>query len=190
MFGRFTTFLAAATAATTIEDGLYGAAVPADAVFVRRMDDGDGPLQVLGRQFLAHELPHTVYAAISASDLTGADQGRYYSVIARPDGTAHIVAEPPRADRSRVHLILLNMGTGTARMTVADDGAVVINDTAPMAANARAVNPVAVTLRVETAHGAQTFPVTLRRGQNVTFVVTESGISLVPSAFGPVIAGE
>ena len=85
------------------EDGLYGAAVPNDAVFLRRLGSAEIPTSLFGRSFSSAELPEATYVAISAAALTGAEPGGHYTVI-----DAAILQEPARTDRSKVYLFLLN----------------------------------------------------------------------------------
>ena len=192
---RFTTLMLGATlgaltstAHADTEDALYGAPVPADAVFIRLIGEMDAPLFILGRGFTAEELPEAVYSAISASLLDGAQAGAHYTVLTGPVG-AQLIEEPGRDDPAKVHLFLLNADVADARMQVADGGPVVIEDTAQGAIASRAVNPLSVTLEVETANDTEAFDVVLRQGVNVTFLVADGDVTLIEHAFGPVIAG-
>ena len=58
-----------------------------------------------------------------------------------------------------------------------------------MSSGLRAVNPVAISFGVF-QHGVDaplaTFDVSLRRGQNLTFLADQSGVRLVENRFGPV----
>jgi hypothetical protein len=181
--------LAAASASAEVEDGLYGAAVPADAVFIRPLGLGGAPVSAFGRTFQPDELSDGVYTAISAQALEGAVPGAYVSLV-HLDGEMHLIEEPARDDRTRVHLFLLNAGADAARLVVADGGPEVIAATPSGQIDSRAVNPLALTLAVETGGQAQTFDVVLRRGVNVTFLVAQDGVQLIPHQFGPVVSAD
>lgn len=192
---RFTTLMLGAalgaltfTAHADTEDALYGAPVPSDAVFIRLIGEMDAPLFILGRGFTSEELPEAVYTAISASLLDGAQAGTHYTVLTGPVG-AQLIEEPGRDDPAKVHLFLLNADAADARMLVADGGPVVIDVTAQGAIASRAVNPLSVTLAVETADNLEAFDVVLRQGVNVTFLVSDGDVTLIEHQFGPVIGG-
>lgn len=179
--------LAAATPVTAeTEDGLYGAAVPHDAVFVRRIGADDAPLSLFGRDFAPSELPEATYVAIPARGLDGVMPGAHYTVVGAP-GSEVVVAEPRRDDPTKVYLFLLNLAAAEARLVVADEGPTVIEPTAPGEMAARGVNPLAVNLVVEAGDRAQAFDVVLRRGVNLTFLVTDDDIALLENRFGPVL---
>ncbi|MGR3762294.1 hypothetical protein ACUXV3_19510 (plasmid) [Roseobacteraceae bacterium NS-SX3] len=189
-------FLSAAIAAWALPfaaaagaDGLYDAPAPHDAVYLRRIGAAQGPVKVFGRSIPAGELPEQVYTAASAAGLPGAEPGRHYSLFAGPHGSTAIVREPRRDDPAKVYLFLLNRGSSPARL-LAGGGTQVIGNTGPAAIGARAVNPVSAELHVETATRSEAFTVTLRRDQDLTFLVTEDAISLVPHIYGPVIGTE
>lgn len=171
------------------EDALYGAAIPADAIFIRPLSSLPDT-SLFGRDFSAGELEPLVYTAISAASLNGVVPGSYYSVTRDVGGVPEVIREPDRDDLSRVHLILLNAADTDASLLIDHSGDTVIDRVESRAASARAVNPVSVALRVETGDGSKTFDLSLRRGQNVSFVVTDTDITLLPSTFGPVIEGE
>lgn len=189
--GMFKKFIASTCLTTLItlaptlgfasNQALYGAAIPDDAVFIRWMGAPE-QATAFGAEFAADLVTGSDYLPISASDLTDAEAGAFYSVI---DGV--LVQEPSRDDPAKVHLILLNTGEGAARLVLAGKDAEVIGETAPNAANARAVNPVAATLAVmlgDTLLGE--FDLTLRRGQNVTFFVQDGAVQLIQNGFAPV----
>lgn len=169
-----------------IEDGLYGAAVPNDALFVRRIGIVDASVDLFGRSFSAGELPEETYVAISAAQLDGAQAGGHYTILS--DGAApFILQEPVRTEPSKVHLFLLNAGSASARLVVADGGPVVIDTTTDGQISQRAVNPVSVTLTVEANGLSENFDLVLRRGVNLTFLVADGDVRLIENRYGPVI---
>ena len=178
--------LGVGSAPAETEDGLYGAAVPQDAVFLRRIGSDGAETVIFGRSFTADELPENTYVAISAVLLDGAVAGGHYTILPADTAPA-VLQEPQRPDQSKVYLFLLNGDDAPARLSVADGGPVVIEDTAPGQITERAVNPLAVTLTVEGDGFSQDFDVVLRRGVNLTFVVADGAASLIENRFGPVI---
>ncbi len=173
--------LAATQTATADNDALYGAAIPEDAVFVRWLAPADRP-EAFGLALKAEMTAQTDYIPISAAALTGAEAGRFYSRMG-----AVTIAEPDRADATKVHLILLNIDGAPARLVVAGNGAEVVGSTVPGEARARGVNPVEARLSVVTEGGTlATFDLSLRRGQNLSFVVEGDSVRLIENAFGPV----
>jgi hypothetical protein len=178
-------FSAMVSAPAKADDALYGAAVPEDAVFLRQFGNPDGT-RVFGRSFRADELPDETFVAISASALSGAVPGTFYSVVGQASN-APLIAEPGREKNGKVHLVLVNASGAPARLLIQDNGAEVIAWTNPGEAASRAVNPVTVTLAVEGQTGTTPVEAKLRRGQNVSILVTDGSARIVPDAFGPVI---
>ena len=87
---------------------------------------------------------------------------------------------------------LLNVNaTVNAVSLVADGGAIeVIRPTRFGAANIRAVNPIKAEFSVvqvpsQTVLG--TFDVSMSRGEDLSFIVTNDGVELVPTSYGAVI---
>ena len=190
MISILAVLLATVTTSTAVaeqEDGLYGAPVPSDAVFIRRFGGLDGPQTIFERTFPEGALPDGVYVAISASALEGAEPGAHYSVLQTTGEDFELISEPARNDPTKVHLFLLNGGEAPARLSVASGGPMVIDDTISGEIDSRAVNPVSVSLRVEAGALVQDFEVVLRRGQNITFLVADGEIRLIENTFGPVI---
>lgn len=186
--GVLTSALLGFTCTSAASDtGLYGVPAPADAIFVRWIGKGTPWEQPLwGISFEGQDLPANTYVAISASVFTEIGPGGYYSVIEGQENRLIILPEPPRERTSRVHLLLLNTGPALAALTVSGSGLEVIGGIAPMSTGTRAVNPVTASLRVETPQDSQDFDVALRRGQNISFVVLEDQIMMIPNTFGPV----
>ncbi len=172
----------AAPAPLQADGALYGAAVPEDAVFVRQFG-AENSLRLFGRTFDINDLPTETFAAISASKLNGAVPGTYYSAV----NSASVIAEPAREKDGKVHMVLVNASNAPARLVIEANGAEVITWTDPGQAASRAVNPVSVALLVEAAEASPSFEVKLRRGQNISILVTDNGIRVVPDVFGPVI---
>ena len=176
------------------DEALYDEVPPEDAVFIRAFFDeadaheiGSLPASVVAR--IAEN--NAIYASLSAGEFSFAEPGRFYAIIADPVGGLHLVPEPARADRSKVHVILLNATGEDVRLTAPDHGMEVIAPTAPLSAAGRAVNPIEVALAVEDAvTGAviETLDLRLRRGQNLTILVGPKGVDLIENAFGPVLS--
>ena len=130
------------------------------------------------------------YAAISASELPHATAGAFLSVVTSPDGQTRAISEPPRDDATKVHLILLNLGSAPARIIVQEAGTEVVAPVASDGAGLRAVNPVSVALAVErVSDGAilGSFDLRLSRGQDLTFVARADGAEVIENSFGPVL---
>lgn len=168
------------------EDGLYGAVLPDDALFVRRIGEIATPADVFGHVLTVSDLPEATYVALSAGALDGGTPGAHYSLLATESGTV-LLREPVRADRSKVTLFLLNTASSQAQIVVADDGPTVIGATPQGQIASRAVNPLAVTLSVITDGASQDFKVVLRQGVNLTFVASDDGARMIENRFGPVV---
>ena len=101
----------------------------------------------------------------------------------------HTIPEGPRASASKVSLYLINATDQALELKLADGSVTVIGGVEPMSSGVRAVNPVAISFGVfqrgEDAPVA-TFDVSLRRGQNLTFLADQSGVRLIENRFGPV----
>lgn len=190
----FALTIAGGSRASHADDALYDQAPPEDAVFIRSFI-GEAAAQDIGG------LPETVvaeiaesaatYSALSAGAFSFPEPGRFYAIVADGAGALHLVPEPQRADRSKVHLILVNASGEDVRVTAPDLGMEVIAPTAPLSAAGRAVNPIDVVLAVESpASGAvlKSMDLRLRRGQNLTLLVRPQGVEVIENAFGPVIS--
>ncbi len=175
----------------TIDTGLYGTPPPADSVFIRWIgDDAPWSEPVWGMSLAERDLPANTYVAISAGFFTNISPGGYYSIIPIESAQVAIISEPPRERTSKVHLILLNADDSDASLVVSGGGPGVMEEVAPKTAAIRAVNPVTTTLQVVASHGSKEFDVTLRRGQNITFVVVGDDTMMIPNTFGPVVVAE
>jgi hypothetical protein len=176
------------------DDVLYDQIPPEDAVFVRSFA-GDALAQDVGPLPAAVVAKITegeaAYSSLSAGEFAFPESGMYYSIVSDSAGTLHLVQEPERADRSKVHVILVNASGGDVRVTAPDHGMEVVAPTAPISAASRAVNPIDVVFAVENpASGAVLgkMELNLRRGQNLTILVHCDRVEVVENAFGPVIA--
>ena len=182
------------TGAQADDRGLYGEPVPADAAFIRWIDNEIGDSRMaFGRDFTGDAIPDKTYAAISTALLDGAKAGGYYSIVATENGSAQQIREPERDEVSKVHLILLNLTDAPVSLVLSDLETEVIGATPPRHAQSRAVNPVSAALAIrsdKTGNVLDGFDVALRRGQNMTFAVIDNEVIAIPSTFGPVIAQE
>lgn len=170
--------------APAADNALYDTPPPDDAAFVRWVGLGfQHP--VLGIAPATHIAD--VYRPVSASATNGAQPGTFYTAATGPDGQVILIEEPGREDRSKVHLFLVNLGSAPVHVEVTGQDMVVIDDTATGSAGSRAVNPVSASLAVVTENGETlgSFDVSLRRGQNLTFVALDDGARLIENSFGP-----
>ena len=173
------------------DEALYGAPLPSDAVFLRWIGDvSETSIEVLSYEFSLSDIAGGAYIAISNAALTGAKSGAHYSVISGGDGTLMLIEEPERANKSKVHLTLLNASPKSMRLMLAGTDTEVIGATFSGSADSHAVNPVSATLAVvgedSTAIG-EPLDVTLRRGQNLTFDVIGGVVRVIEDRFGNVI---
>jgi len=174
----FALFFAGSSSA---DEALYDAAIPQDAVFIRWLAATENA-SVFGQTFDATRSKGRDYLPVSHTVLKGAQPGGFYSVF-----EDRIIEEPARDDASKVHLILLNLSAAPARLVVAGKDVEVIGATGEGEALSRAVNPVQATLSVTTDTGELgRFDLSLRRGQNITFVVHENAATMIENGFGPV----
>ena len=169
---------------------LYAEAAPDDASFVRFVGfDGETAAEFAGKTFQLSTEDHTAYMPVSSSLLTNIPVGRYVTVLRSKIGQPMVVTEGARDTRSKVFLFLINGTKTPLDLRLADNSATVIDAIGYGHAGQRGVNPVAVQLGVF-ADGEQTpletFDVTLKRGQNMSFVADDSGIRLIENHFGPV----
>lgn len=185
-----TATLLTAVSAAANDEALYDAAVPEDAVFVRFVTDQPAKeLAAFGRTFQTESSPAS-YSVISSALLSEAPASQFSTVIVTAEGEDIIISEPDRTSASKVHLLLLN-ATENAVSLVANGGALeVISNTPFRSSNMRAVNPIKAELSVlqmpsQTVLG--TFDVSLRRGEDLSFIVTDDGVELVPTSYGAVI---
>lgn len=186
--GVFATIMLTVGSGWSADNELYDAPPPEGATFLRWIDPGLSP-EVFGIAGLG--VDGDVFHPISAALTDGAQPGAFYTAAKGSDGHLVIVQEPPRADRSKVSLTLINLTGAPVRLVLHDQMVEVIPPTAANAAGARAVNPVAAELTVMTASDTPlgTFDVQLRRGQNVTFIARPEGAALIENRFGPNLEG-
>ena len=173
------------------DTALYAEAAPADASFVRFLGYGnEDSVQFDGKTFELSADTETTYIAVSAAHLAETAPGSYVTVARRKDGSEVIVHEASRDDAARVYLFLVNASDMALDLRLADGSTPIIQNVEQAQSGVRAVNPVAVSLGVF-AHGHDqaiaTFDLSLRRGQNVSFVADDTGVRLIENRFGPVL---
>ena len=178
-----------ATTGMATDTSLYAEAPPADASFVRFAGVGaDKSANFAGKTFTLNADEKLAYTPVSSAALKGVELGSYVTVV-KADGATHTINEGPRAEASKVSLYLVNATDQALELKLADGSVTVIGGVEPMSAGLRAVNPVAISFGVF-QHGDDaplaTFDVSLRRGQNLTFLADRSGVRLVENRFGPV----
>lgn len=180
-------FLLTACGGFAADNTLYDAPPPEDAAFLRWIEPGPAP-EIYGIAALGAE--GDAFHPVSAAATRGAQPGAYYTAARDAAGAVVVIEEPARPDRSKVQLTLVNLADAPVRLEVAGLAMVVVAETQTGTAAARAVNPVTVTLAVVTADGAALgrFDVSLRRGQNMTFVARPDGAQMIANRFGPTLA--
>ncbi len=165
------------------DEELYDAPPPDDAAFVRWIGKEAAP-SVLGLVSIDSE--GSVYRPVSAAVSEDLKEGAFYSAAMDASGQLVVLQEPSRSDRTKVHLLLVNLSDQAVRVILVGKNLVVIEETGVNSTGIRAVNPVKVELRVETVSGSPlgTFEVVLRRGQNLTFVARNGQAELIENRFG------
>lgn len=178
-----------ATTGMATDTSLYAEAPPADASFVRFAGFGaDKSAEFAGKTFILNADEKLAYTPVSSSALDGVAAGTYVTVV-KANGAHHAIDEGPRAEASKVSLFLVNATDQALELKLADGSVTVIGGVEPMSSGLRAVNPVAISFGVfQRGDDAPlaTFDVSLRRGQNLTFLADPSGVRLVENRFGPV----
>ncbi len=179
-----------ASAALATDTSLYAEAPPEDASFIRFVGFGaDKGAEFAGKRFALNADEQLAYTPVSSAALQGVEPGSYVTVVRSKDGAHHTIPEGPRAAGSKVSLYLINASDRALELKLADGSVTVIGSIEPMSSGLRAVNPVAISFGVF-QHGVDaplaTFDVSLRRGQNLTFLADQSGVRLVENRFGPV----
>ena len=172
------------------DTSLYAETPPEDAAFVRFIGfEGTETAQFSGRDFDLRNVDENAYLPVSVSTLNGVAAGSFLSVLKDQDQTK-VIEEAARDTRAKVHLFLVN-GTDTPLdLRLADNTATVLDGIETGLSGTRAVNPVSVSLGVFPDKGTApiaVFDVTLKRGQNVSFVADASGVQMIENTFGPVI---
>lgn len=178
-----------ATTGMATDASLYAEAPPADASFVRFAGfDTDTSAEFAGKTFALNAGERLAYTPVSSAALTGVSPGSYVTVV-KGQGAYHAINEGPRAEASKVSLYLVNATGQALDLKLADGSVTVIGGVKPMSSGLRAVNPVAISFGVFQRGDdvpLATFDVSLRRGQNLTFLADQSGVRLVENRFGPV----
>ena len=173
------------------EDGLYGAALPKDAIFVRAIDLAEPSYYLFGRTIPGDKLPDGTFVAFAPELLPEATPGAHYSLVAGENALPFVIEEGPRDNPAKVQLSLLNIDASNATLAVAGGGPEVVADVTEGSVGARWVNPVSVTLeaRIDDAETAQ-IDVTLRRKQHMTILARADGsVELLEDTYGPIFDG-
>ena len=194
MFTRFTTPIAAillssfASISHADENSLYSEAVPYDASFIRFIGFENADTAVFaGKEFHLLENEKQAYLPISSTRLNNVEAGSYVSLIKQPDGSVETIFEGPRNGRSKVFLFLVNASDVPHELRLTDESAVVIANVKAQSADQRGVNPINVSLGVFKSTETEplaVFDVALKRGQNISFIVDDTGVQLVENRFG------
>lgn len=183
-----TALLLAAPMGHAADNELYAAPPPADAAFLRWIEAGPAP-KVLGVTSLGQD--SDAFHPVSAARTNGAQAGSFYTAAQDASGEVVVIKEPTRTDRSKVYLTLINLADTPVQLSVDEKPIVVVGRTDVNLAQSRAVNPVAIRLRIETMAGKPLgrFDMRLRRGQNITFIARPDGATLIENRFGANIGG-
>lgn len=169
------------------EDGLYGAAIPANAVFVRTIGVAAGDHDIFGRVLPASALPEGTFVAFAPEALPEARPGAHYTIVVPAGGAPVMIEEAARRDPAKVYLSLLNVDAGTATLAVAGGGPQVIASTDAGTSGSRGVNPVAVTLEARVDGTSTELDVALRRKEHLTIVARAGGeVVVLKDLYGPV----
>lgn len=175
--------------AETTDTALYDDPAPADASFVRFVGFHDRSTMFAGKVFSLPAENKAHYIPVSAAQLDGVAPGRYITVVNRPGNAPSVIEEAPRDDATRVHLFVINTSDTAVSLRTEDGATAVIDDIAPGVSGTRAVNPIAIILGVfakgDTTPLA-TFDLSLRRGQNLSFLARPAGVELIENRFAPV----
>lgn len=178
-----------ATASLATDASLYAEAPPADASFVRFAGFGaEKSAEFAGKTFALNADEQLAYTPVSSAKLQGVAPGSYVTVV-KADGESRAIHEGPRAEASKVSLYLVNATDRRLELKLADGSTTVIGGVAPMSSGLRAVNPVAISFGVfgqGDAAPLAIFDVSLRRGQDLTFLADASGVRLIEHRFGAV----
>ncbi len=172
------------------ENSLYAEVAPDDASFVRFVGfEGTTSAEFAGKTFDLYDVDQNAYVPVSSSLLSGIPSGSYLTVLHSSDSQGVVVTEGARDTRSKVFLFLIN-GTDTPLdLRLADNSATVIDAVNQGQAGQRGVNPLSVALGVfadDAQTPLKTFEVTLKRGQNISFVADDRGIHLIENRFSAV----
>lgn len=173
-------------ASVSANTALYEVPPPDDAVFVRWLNTSATP-RALGVDVAPARAAPGEFGHFPASASDTASAGAHFSVVADADGHAHLVEEPVRDALGKVHLLLINATDVPVRMVVAEGGPEVIPATDPLTSGMRAVNPVTATLAIVNAISGDeigTATLVLRRGQDVTLLVTSRNVEVIEDGFG------
>lgn len=181
--------LGSSTVAET-EDGLYGVAVPADAIFVRAVGVDTPTFDVLGRSLTNEELPDGIFVAFAPEALPLGVPNAHYSVFIGSEDMPIVIKEANRENPSKVYLTLINLDADDASLAVAGGGPDVIANVGTGEAASRGVNPVSVTLEARVAETSQEVEIKLARKQHMTFVARADGsVEVLKDTYGPVFEG-
>lgn len=182
--------VAAATPVFAQDAALYDAPPPEDAAFIRWLDQSADTTQ-FGASFAEDVRAEPAFHPISTAGLNGADVGAHYSAVTGADGTTLLIPEAARDDRSKVHLTLVNASSAPVRLVLMGQDVEVVGALESGTSAMRKVNPIAVTLGVQSLSDDSIlaeFELTLRRGQDISFIAAPSGAFMVEDSFGPTIA--
>lgn len=168
---------------------LYAETPPDDASFVRFIGFADTTnVEFGGKAFDLAGVDQNAYVPVSASHLEAISAGSYFSVL-RDQSQIIPIEEGPRDTRSKVHLFLVNGTDAALDLRLSDNSATVIDAVGSGQSGQRAVNPVSVSFGVFPDGGdtpLAEFEVSLKRGQNLSFVADARGVHLIDNIYGSV----
>ena len=172
------------------DTSLYADAAPEDASFVRFVGFQDQTsAEFAGKVFELGRDVHEAYVPVSSAKLQNVEAGSFLTVVKGQGGETTVIAEDKRSNRAKIALVLVNATDRVLDLRLADGSTPVIQDVASMTSGLRAVNPVQISLGVfDDADGSllARFDVSMKRGQNLTFLADETGVRLVENRFAAV----
>lgn len=171
------------------EDSLYDPAPPPGSAFVRLIAAVPAAESTLGGLALgaleaggvSAYVPvkagtHTLTPATGWSVSATVEAGAYYSVVLGPDGSSTVLSDAANDSLAKALVQVYNVGSAAdVDLQLADGSVDVIADVAPGGQGHRAVNPIAVSLRV-VADGTPTTELADRSlGQGRVYTVVAHG---------------
>lgn len=178
------------TAVTAESNDLYAEAPPDDASFIRFIGFEDtNTVEFSGKTFTLFADEFETYIPVSSTKLDNIPSGSFVTVMSGANSSTKIIYEGARDTSSKVFLFLINGSDNILDLRLSDNSASVIDNVLSGQALKRGVNPVAVTLGVFSNDAdipIATFDVSLKRGQNISFIVDKAGVRLIQNRFGAV----
>lgn len=166
---------------------LYADPPPLDASFVRFIgfDQGDRT-EFMGKTFTVRDQDIDAFVPVSSELLDNVKPGSFFSLLKRPDVNFVILEQARDTVQTQVKLTVLNASDDTVTLGLADGTIDVVSNVKPKEAGHRLVNPIQIELAVFTASEKailERSAVSLRRGQNLTYLVETDGVRMIQDRF-------